>query len=126
MAERHEHASREMVTQVREEVKQREKAIMQRLMAEERELFLDEHPEDKGNGFYERSLLTTTGLIPDLRVPRTRSGEFYPAILPGKRRASVDLGDLILVMFSCGVNTRKIQQVIETIYGALYSHTSVA
>ena len=98
-----------MVTQVREEVKQREKAIMQRLMAEEREIWLDDHSEDKGNGFYERSLLTQGGLIDDLRVPRTRSGEFYPAILPGKRRASVDLGDLILIMFQCGINTRKIQ-----------------
>lgn len=126
MAKRDEHASREMVTQVREEVKQREKAIMQRLMAEERELWLDEHLEDKGNGFYERSLLTSSGLIDDLRVPRTRCGEFYPAILPGKRRASVDLGDLILIMFECGINTRRIQQVIEAIYGAFYSHASIA
>jgi len=83
MSKRDEHASREMVTQVREEAKQRGKAIMQRLMASERELFLEEHPEDKGSGFYERSLLTTCGLIEDLRVPRTRSSEFYPAILPG-------------------------------------------
>jgi len=44
MAKRDEHASREMVAQVREEVKQREKAVMQRLMASERELFLEEHP----------------------------------------------------------------------------------
>ncbi|MEM3402697.1 MAG: hypothetical protein QXH08_05695 [Candidatus Hadarchaeales archaeon] len=62
MAKLDRHASREMVTQLREEVKQREKAVMQRLMAEERGLFLDEHPEDKGNGFYERSLLTSSGL----------------------------------------------------------------
>jgi len=124
MAKGDEHASREMVTQVREEVGRREKATGQRLMAQERELFSDEHPEDKGNGYYERSLLTSSGLIEDLKVPRTRSGEFYPAILPGKRRASVDLGDLVLVMFSCGVNTRKIQQVIETIYGTSCSHAS--
>jgi transposase-like protein len=83
MAKQAHDASRDMVTQVREEVKQREKAIMQRLMTEERELFLEEHPEDKGGGFYERTLLTSSGLIEDLRVPRTRSGEFYMAILPG-------------------------------------------
>ena len=62
MSKRDGHASREMVTQVREEVKRREKAIMQGLMAQERELFSDEHPEDKGNGYYERSLLTSSGL----------------------------------------------------------------
>ncbi len=126
MSKPSEQSSREMVAKVREEVKRREKAIMQRLMAEERELWLDENPEDKGNGFYERSLLTTSGLIEDLRVPRTRSGEFYPAILPGRRRASQDLGDLVLIMFECGMSTRKIQQVIEYIYGTFYSHASLA
>ncbi|MBC7230393.1 MAG: hypothetical protein H5T74_08400 [Actinobacteria bacterium] len=44
-------ATRETAAQVREEVKRREKAIMQRLMAEERELYLEENPEDRGNGF---------------------------------------------------------------------------
>ncbi len=119
-------ASREIVSQVRDEVKQREKAIMQRLMAEERELFLDEHLDDKGNGFYGRSLLTQSGLLEDLMVPRTRSGDFYPAILPGKQRASVDLGDLVLIMFQHGISTRKIQQIIEAIYGTYYSHASIA
>lgn len=126
MATKNNDASREMVTQLREEVKRREKAIMQRLMAEERELFLEENPEDKGNGFYERSLLTPCGPIEDLRVPRTRSGEFYPALLPGRRRASIDLGDLVILLFECGVSTRKVQQVLELYYGAHYSHTSIA
>jgi putative transposase len=95
-------------------------------MAEEGELHLDEHPDDKGNGFYERNLLTQSGLIEDLRVPRTRSGDFYPALLPGKRKASIDLGDLLLIMFQSGINTRKIQQIIEAIYGTFYSHASIA
>ena len=86
--------------QVREEVGRREKAAGQRLMAEERETFLEEHPEDKGNGHHERDLLTACGLIEDLRVPRTRSSGFYPTLLPGKRRAAVDLGDLVTVEFT--------------------------
>lgn len=53
-------------------------------------------------------------------------GEFYPAILPGKGRAPVDLGDLILIMFQGGIDTRRIQQVIEAIYGTFYSHSSIA
>ncbi len=109
MSRRDEHASREMVTQLREEVKQREKAVMERLMAEERELFLEEHPEDKGNGFYGRTLLTKSGLLKDLRVPRTRSKDFYLAILQGEQRASIYLGDLVLIMFQHGVSTRKIK-----------------
>jgi len=70
-----------MVAKVKEEVKRREKEIMQRLMLEERGLFLEENEADKGNGFYERLSLTANGLIEDLRVPRTRSKGFYPSIL---------------------------------------------
>ena len=125
MSERDEQ-TREMVAKVKEEVKRREKEIMQRLMLEERGLFLEENEADKGNGFYERLSLTANGLIEDLRVPRTRSKGFYPSILPGKRKAQVDLGDLVLIMFSCGINTRKIQRVIEEIYGTFYSHTSLS
>ncbi len=47
MSKPSEQSSREMVAKVREEVKQREKAIRQRLMVEERELWLDESPEDQ-------------------------------------------------------------------------------
>lgn len=50
-----ERSSREMAARLREEAMQREKAIMQRLMAEEREIFLEENPEDKGNESYEGS-----------------------------------------------------------------------
>jgi putative transposase len=38
----------------------------------------------------------------------------------------VDLGELLLIMFQCGINTRKIQRVVETIYGTYYSHASIA
>lgn len=48
-----EHSSRNTFTRLKEEVKRREKAIIKRLMAEERELWLDEHAEDNGNGFYD-------------------------------------------------------------------------
>ena len=67
--------------QVREEVKQREKAVTRRRMASEREPWLDDPLEDKGNGFYERSLLARSGLVDDLRVPRTGLGEFSPATM---------------------------------------------
>jgi len=29
-------------------------------------------------------------------------------------------------MFQCGINTRKIQKVVETVYGTYYSHASIA
>jgi len=47
----------------------------------ERKAYLDRILQDKPNGFYERSL--QLGTIPlEVRVPRTRSGDFRPASLP--------------------------------------------
>ena len=47
----------------------------------ERQLYLENVETGKPNGFYDRSL--QVGSIPiDIRVPRTRTGEFRPASLP--------------------------------------------
>ena len=47
----------------------------------ERDLHLEHRPEDRPNGFYDRSL--QVGSVPvDIRVPRTRNGDFRPANLP--------------------------------------------
>jgi len=47
----------------------------------ERKAYLARSSADKANGFYERSLLV--GSLPvELRVPRTRTGEFRPSSLP--------------------------------------------
>lgn len=48
----------------------------------ERKAYLKRSSADKANGFYERSLLV--GSLPiEMRVPRSRSGEFRPSSLPG-------------------------------------------
>ena len=49
--------------------------------AAERNVYLEDTTTDRSNGFYDRSL--QVGSIPvDVRVPRTRSGDFRPASLP--------------------------------------------
>jgi len=49
--------------------------------AAERNVYLEKTATDKPNGFYDRSL--QVGSVPvDIRVPRSRTGEFRPASLP--------------------------------------------
>jgi len=53
--------------------------------AAERQVYLENENNDKPNGFYDRSL--QLGTIPvEIRVPRTRSGEFRPTSLPSRYR----------------------------------------
>jgi len=53
--------------------------------AAERNVYLQDTPTDRSNGFYDRSL--QVGSIPvDIRVPRTRNGDFRPASIPAPYR----------------------------------------
>jgi len=49
---------KEIIERLEDLIKEAIKGVIERLAIEERSLYLEEHPETKGNGFYSRSLLT--------------------------------------------------------------------
>ena len=59
--------------------------VLERLMREEREIYVEQHLT-KANGYYTRDLLTLVGPLEDLKVPRVREGNFHPRILPTELR----------------------------------------
>ena len=76
----------------------------------ERQVYLENADTDKPNGFYDRSL--QVGSIPvDVRVPRTRSGEFRPSSLPApyQRGYGEEVQSLLLGLLSSSrsVNSAK-------------------
>ena len=76
----------------------------------ERNVYLEKNSTDKPNGFYDRSL--QLGTIPvDVRVPRTRTGEFRPASLPEpyRRGYSEEVNSLLLGLLgsSRSINSAK-------------------
>src|SRR5262245_13881594 len=69
--------------------------------AAERNIYLQDAPTDKPNGFYDRSL--HVGSIPvDIRVPRSRNGDFRPASIPEpyRRGYSEEVQSLLLGLLS--------------------------
>jgi len=78
--------------------------------AAERSAYLEKKPADKPNGFYDRAL--QLGTIPvEVRVPRTRTGEFRPASLPShyRRGYSEEVQSLMLGLLgsSRSINAAK-------------------
>jgi transposase-like protein len=76
----------------------------------ERQVYLEQAEGDKPNGFYDRSL--QVGTVPvDIRVPRTRSGDFRPKSLPSpyQRGYSDEVQALLLGLLgsSRSVNAAK-------------------
>ncbi|NOX45197.1 MAG: hypothetical protein GXO72_05655, partial [Caldiserica bacterium] len=76
--------------------------LLERLMLEERKLYLEEHPTTKGNGYYTRDLPILFGPIEDLKVPRVREGDLHPNLLPYRRRASLDLAEAVFFALHLG------------------------
>jgi putative transposase len=101
------------------------KTLLEALMLEEREIYLEE-TEDYANSFYSRDLLTALGEVKGLRVPWVRKGSFRPVILPERRKAGLDLAEVVISLYASGVSTRKISKVLENIYGAYYSPQSIS
>jgi hypothetical protein len=78
--------------------------------AAERNVYLEDTPTDKSNGFYDRSL--QVGSVPvDVPVPRTRNGDFRPSSLPTpyRRGYSDEVQSLLLGLLasSRSINAAK-------------------
>jgi transposase-like protein len=67
------------------------------LSVSERATYLSTHPADKGNGGYDRGL--RVGSMPlEISVPRSRSGDFRPSILPERYQRGFSDEDRALIM----------------------------
>ena len=97
------------------------KESLEEMIEEERQEYLVEHPNTKGNGSYRRDLRTILGEIKDLEVKRTRDGKFHSKLLPYRKRYSVELEELIVGLFASGLSTRKISQVIKVLLDMEFS-----
>jgi len=59
------------------------------------------------NGSRVRTLTTTAGDL-DLRIPKLRSGSFFPSLLERRRRVDQALFAVIMEAYVHGVSTRKL------------------
>lgn len=99
--------------------------MMEVMMDRERTEFLGyEHGErservkkNVRNGTRSRSLQTGLGWMEDLKVPRDRIGEFAPVLLREFERRTANTDHLILSLYSKGMSTRDIGEILKTVYG---------
>lgn len=77
------------------------------------------------NGYYERSLYSSFGVIKCLRVPRARSA-FPSKILPRYHRRQESVNRMVRKMFLAGVSTRRVGEILATIGGEKISAQTVS
>ncbi len=75
-----------------------------------------ENRTDQRNGYRSRSLMTTWGLIDNIKVPRGRSNGFQPTAFERYKRVHRRVDEGVLRMFLMGVSTRKVGDVLNSLF----------
>lgn len=109
------------------------RVVMEEIMQEELTQFLQAEwgeitPTRKGyrNGSYTRDLVTTTGQIEDLSVPRDREGAFQTQAFERFSRYEPQVAAALTEMFVSGTSTHKVGEVTKTLLGTAPSASTVS
>jgi len=85
--------------------------LLNALMKKERDLRLKEDLENKGNGFYERQLVSELGKL-NISIPRDRKGEFRSSLLPEPwQRYEESHKDLMTKLILCSYSPNQIKNL---------------
>ena len=84
--------------------------------------------ERKGyrNGSYRRDLVTSTGRIEALSVPRDREGQFHTQVFERYSRYEPEVAEALTEMFVSGTSTHKVGKVAEKLLGVAPSASAVS
>ena len=99
--------------------------IMNSLMYHEREMFVSENAHEQCNGFRCRRWYSH-GFEFSLRIPRSRSGNFYPILLGLIRSESEERAKLFNLLYTKGLTTEQIGEISNCVYGRSYSKQQVS
>jgi putative transposase len=77
----------------------------------------ERRPEDRAthrNGYRAREWQTRAGTL-ELQIPKLRRGSYFPSFLEPRRRSEQALLAVIQQCYVCGVSTRRVDQLVESL-----------
>ena len=78
------------------------------------------------NGSYTRDLVTPTGRIEDLKVPRDPAGAFHTQVFERYARYEPEVAEALTDMFVSGTSTHRVGKVAEKLLGVAPSASAVS
>ena len=109
------------------------RVVLEGVMREELDALIgvgwgESSPKRKGyrNGYYTRDLVTTTGRVEDVQVPRDREGQFHTQVFERYRRYAPQVAQGLTEMFVAGVSTHKMGEVAQTLMGVAPSASAIS
>ena len=109
------------------------RTVLETVMREELDQFVaaawgESSPKRKGyrNGHYTRDLVTSTGRLEDINVPRDRAGQFHTQAFERYSRYEPHIADGLTQMFVAGTSTHKVGEVAQTLLGVTPSASTIS
>src|SRR5437660_7237795 len=78
------------------------------------------------NGSYTRDLVTSTGRLEELKVPRDREGQFHTQAFERYSRYEPHIAEGLTQMFVAGTSTHKVGEVAQTLMGVAPSASTIS
>jgi len=78
------------------------------------------------NGHYTRDLVTSTGRLEGINVPRDREGQFHTQVFERYQRYEPHIAEGLTQMFVAGTSTHKVGEVAETLLGVAPSASTIS
>src|SRR5437763_14801271 len=107
--------------------------VIETVMREELDQFIGAawgecSPKRKGyrNGHYTRDLVTSTGRLEDINVPRDREGQFHTQAFDRYSRYEPHIAEGLTQMFVAGTSTHKVGEVAQTLMGVTPSASTIS
>jgi len=109
------------------------RTVIELVMREELDAFIGAawgecSPKRKGyrNGHYTRDLVTSTGRLQDINVPRDREGQFHTQAFERYSRYEPHIAEGLTQMFVAGTSTHKVGEVAQTLLGVAPSASTIS
>jgi putative transposase len=109
------------------------RVVLEGVMREELDMLIgvgwgQSSPKRKGyrNGSYTRDLVTASGRIEEIKVPRDREGQFHTQVFDRYSRYEPHIAEGLTHMFVAGTSTQKVGEVAQTLMGVAPSASAIS
>lgn len=109
------------------------RTVIEAVMREELDAFIGAawgecSPKRKGyrNGHYRRDLVTSTGRLEEIKVPRDRASQFHTEVFDRYSRYEPHIAEGLTQMFVAGTSTHKVGEVAQTLLGVAPSASTIS
>lgn len=101
--------------------------LIQNLLEKERDIFLEDNPSNKKNGYSckNKKVKTPVGDI-FIDMPRDRDSLFDPLIIKKRQRVMKDFSELAILLYSKGNSLNDIKEIIKNMYSVELSNTFIS